>query len=57
MHLNLIYILEEKLRISSKSLTDDEARVIHLMISEHPENVSKIEHEILKIIATYSIPG
>jgi hypothetical protein len=51
MQLNLIYLLEEKLRFPSKTLTDDEARVIRLMISKHPENFRKIEREILKIIA------
>jgi hypothetical protein len=51
MQLNLIDLLEEKLRIPSKTLTDDEARVIHLMISEHPQNFSKIEREIRNIIA------
>ena len=51
MQLNLIYVLEEKLRFPSKTLADDEARVIHLMISKHPENFRKIEREILKIIA------
>jgi hypothetical protein len=51
MNLNLINILETKLRIPCNSLTDKEISVIHQMIREHPRNFSKIEFGIEKIIA------
>jgi hypothetical protein len=51
MQLNLIVLLEEKLRIPSKTLTENEIEVILIMMSNQPENFRKIECDILKITA------